>query len=398
MADGQQQDGQRDCACGIVAWADIIDVAGVADAGNDGVAMASEADKGRRRTFHTLDLLRGIAAIAVAGRHMGGAFRQWMPGSHLAVDLFFVLSGFVIAHAYAGRLAAGLGAGAFMRIRLIRLYPLYLLGSLMGVAFAVLAAVIGNPGQADVVTWLAAFGLMLAFLPAPFFNDYQLYPFNNVSWSLIWELAINAVYAVIAPYLSRAWLTAGLIVGAILIVVSAVQFDGLDNGSAVFNWIGGPQRVVFSFLAGIAVYRVWQAGGLAWLRVPPFIAALILLAVFIVRPDGSAPAFDAITVLVVFPALVLAATVEPSPDLRPLCLQLGIASYAIYALHVPLVRLLAAVLFRLGESLTTPVRAAVETGLLLVILGLALLADRWVDRPARAWLSQRYGPSRVVGT
>ena len=98
-------------------------------------------DKQDRRVFGTLDGLRGIAALAVVTRHVPDTtFQDLLPGSTLAVDLFFVLSGFVLAHSYTERLRGEMGAIAFMRVRIIRLYPLYILGSALVAAHFALSA------------------------------------------------------------------------------------------------------------------------------------------------------------------------------------------------------------------------------------------------------------------
>lgn len=82
-----------------------------------GAAAVPEA-----RVFHTLDALRGIAAIGVVIFHMQLAFNPIRaPGGYLAVDLFFIMSGVVLSHAYEGRFRAGMGTVEFMRVRLIRL-------------------------------------------------------------------------------------------------------------------------------------------------------------------------------------------------------------------------------------------------------------------------------------
>ena len=90
-------------------------------------AASAPSVRSGKHVYATLDGIRGIAAALVAMRHAGALFPGWdFPNSGLAVDLFFVISGFVVASAYDRRLADGLTLGAFMRIRLIRLYPLYL--------------------------------------------------------------------------------------------------------------------------------------------------------------------------------------------------------------------------------------------------------------------------------
>lgn len=97
-----------------------------------------------RRTFHGLDALRGVAAVVVVTRHAPAFFGVGLfPNSALGVDLFFVMSGFVIAHAYDERIARGMTALEFFRIRAIRLYPLYILGTLIGAAVAAATLVTG---------------------------------------------------------------------------------------------------------------------------------------------------------------------------------------------------------------------------------------------------------------
>jgi peptidoglycan/LPS O-acetylase OafA/YrhL len=87
-----------------------------------------------RHQFVLLDGLRGVAALAVVVTHALYFFPP-TPMAYLAVDFFFMLSGFVLAHAYGERLRQGMTAGRFMAIRLIRLYPLYALGSALYLPF-----------------------------------------------------------------------------------------------------------------------------------------------------------------------------------------------------------------------------------------------------------------------
>ena len=79
--------------------------------------------------FSTLDGLRGVAAIMVLLYHCD----QMAPRGYLGVDLFFTLSGFVIARAYGDRLASGMPVGRFVALRLVRLYPMYFVGGLLGI-------------------------------------------------------------------------------------------------------------------------------------------------------------------------------------------------------------------------------------------------------------------------
>lgn len=77
------------------------------------------------RTFVTLDALRGIAAIAVVTFHFHEYFFQYTNHGYLAVHFFYMLSGFVLSYAYQQRLDAGWKCAAFLKTRLIRLYPMF---------------------------------------------------------------------------------------------------------------------------------------------------------------------------------------------------------------------------------------------------------------------------------
>src|SRR5215469_9945636 len=98
-----------------------------------------------RRMFYTIDGLRGIAALLVVCRHIVPLHgnRLNFPSSYLAVELFFLFSGFVIAHAYDKRFDAGMSFWEFVKARIIRLYPLYFLGLMIAVLTVPLAISMG---------------------------------------------------------------------------------------------------------------------------------------------------------------------------------------------------------------------------------------------------------------
>lgn len=341
-----------------------------------------------KRLFHTLDMLRGIAAIAVLGRHLGQQLTVFLPSSHLAVDLFFVLSGFVITHAYDKKLRDDLGTGSFIKLRLIRLYPLYLLGTILGLALTG-AQLLMNPDHTSAVTLAVSVIAGLLFLPVPrelSVNHFHMFPFNYPAWSLFWELVINFVYVLIARHLGGGMLRVIIALGAVMLAFGAWHYGDLTGGSSYTSFALGGLRVVYSFFMGIAVYRVWLSGRYPFIRVSPLLAAAILLAIMAVRLDDAAALYDFTIVLAVFPVLVLASTREPEAWLRPACTTLGVLSYPVYALHAPLIKVEQAVQARLAGS-SAVISLALELAFVAGMLVTAWLADRWFDRPVRRWLS-----------
>lgn len=346
---------------------------------------------GEEARYSTLDGMRGIAAIAVATLHIPHFTGNWhLANSFLAVDLFFVLSGFVLAKVYEPRFAADMGALAFLKQRFIRLFPFYALGTALGVLVAIAALRFGGSGLK--VEWSApmlATSLPLSALMVPtpplWPND-LLYPLNTVLWSIFFELVANLVYALTWPVVrsTRALL---LVTGGLALILCGFVAAGisLDGG---FNWGSfgvGTARVGFSFFAGVILARLAskrsENAGLAL----ALVAALPLLLAL----DGG-PIYQLGCIILAFPTLVAAASrIEPSRTAASWFEVLGLCSYPMYALHKPVYQLTLGALvkaFPVAPQLLAPWIALV----FLVLLAAACYALSAVyDVPLRRWLSGR---------
>lgn len=345
----------------------------------------------RRRTFHTLDGLRGVAALAVAFRHIpDNAIAAWTPESYLAVDLFFVLSGFVLAHAYAARLAAGMRVADFAVIRLTRLYPLYLVASLITLALVLVPAWAGHfhPPPRSLRTIVLA----LLFVPTvdPSDPHIGLFPLIGPAWSLFFEFAVNLLFAAIATRLDTRRLALVLAGGAAFLMATVAHFGTLDVGYSQANAWGGFGRVGFAFFAGVAAHRLWAASALPWLRVPAWAAAVAVLAMFHFAPARPA-AWDTALVLVAMPTLVLAsARAEPPRWLARPFAVIGLASYAVYVLTNPVDQWFETLVPWAEVNTFAGAGTAGAVAMVAAILALALALDRWYDVPVRAWLTARH--------
>ena len=341
-----------------------------------------------RRTFHTLDGLRGVAAIAVAFRHIpDNAVALWTPESYLAVDLFFMLSGFVLAHAYADRLARGMGLVDFAVVRLIRLYPLYLIASLITLALVLIPALPGHFHPP--IPSLRIIVLAVLFVPTIAPHD-GLFPLIGPAWSLFFEFAVNIVFALVATRLNPRRLALIVAGGAALLVVAVAQFGTIDIGWGQDNAWGGFGRVGFGFFAGVAVYRLWQADTLPWLRLPAWAAAAVVVAIFAVATRHPAVSDTLIVVLVMPPLILASARGEPGRWLaRPFAL-LGAASYAIYVLTNPVDQWVETLLPWAQVNRYAGLGTTGAVALVVAITGLALALDHWVDRPVRGGLSRAW--------
>ena len=221
----------------------------------------SDADPGR--AYRTLDGLRGVAALIVVTRHAGDVVpSELCPESFLAVDLFFLLSGFVVALAYEQRLLAGRSLLGFMKTRLIRLYPLYALGIGLG-----LLARVGSEGPLNAAFLVQATVIGLLMLPAVPPLPMGGSTLNGPTWTLAPELLVNLVYAALVRRLGRRVLRVIVALGAAGLVASETVYGTLDGGWSVDRFPLLAARLAFSFFLGVAMYRTRPRDGRA--RSPP---------------------------------------------------------------------------------------------------------------------------------
>ena len=340
----------------------------------------SEASKSQ--TFHGMNLMRGIAAIAVVVFHSDSLFGiQIMRSGYLAVDFFFLLSGFVIAHAYDPRLSRGMSFREFAVARMARFMPLYLVGALLGLLLEIVLLVTGS-NHAQGVGQLVLFATLgLLFVPL-LKSGAELFPLNLPSWSLHHELVVNLLFAVFHRRLTMAVL---LVVASVscIGVISGVSFWGSSAfGPMSDHYAVALARAAFSFSVGVMIYRTqpWRS------VLPPKAAMFLIGALFLVpAPPWLRPWFDLTTILVVFPLLLpsLAAYEPRTSFMTRASTFLGDMSYGLYALHYPLIWLVRGACDRVGLS-------SVLCGFLLVIfLPLACaVIERRFDFPIRRWIGR----------
>jgi len=294
------------------------------------------------RHFRTLDALRGLSALAVVFYHLpvGGL----APRGYLAVDLFFLMSGFVVAHAYEERLRSGWGVGRFLLARLKRLWPLYALGIGLGVLCFQLAkefapqhgTIVPDMPLATIVV------LNVMFLPWMAVTRWPMFPLNSPAWSLSVEIVGNLIYGIVARTVSNATLMALTALGAVGLGMIVFRANSLDVGVDASNALGGYVRFAFSFPLGVLFYRHYRASRLPRLHVAwPFVLAMAACVFAGLLPLAGVG--DLIAVLVIFPLLLLASlSREPAPRTAAAFAFVGALSYPLYIVHHPLLDVLRA--------------------------------------------------------
>lgn len=366
------------------------------------------------RRYDILDGLRGVAAVLVICYHFFEGFAttpvdQRFNHGYLAVDFFFVLSGFVIGHAYDGRWRnGGMTAGRFMLRRVVRLHPMVVLGALLGLASYALQGCVHWDGTA--VAWgtvVLALLMTLLMLPAApgaaveVRGNGEMFPINGPQWSLLFEYVASLLYALLLHRLSTRALR--LVVALMAVGLAACALGNISGSyhmgvgwtMADWGWMGGLMRVGFSFGAGLLLTRSFRArrvGGAFWICAA--VIALALAMPYVDSPDGTTPAlanaiYDLTCILLVFPAVVWLGACGATTDAfsTRVCGFLGQISYPVYIIHYPAMYYLYYQVWSRGLTLADvwPTCLAMFVGILLA----AWVAMRYYDEPVRRWLSRR---------
>lgn len=355
--------------------------------GPDAVVLASPV--GKPHQFVTMDGLRGVAALAVIAFHgRVTVYPVRFPSGYLAVDFFFMLSGFVLTFAYGKKLDEGWSTWTYFKTRLVRLYPLYLLGLLLGLGYMVLLNQHRHLGLMS-GGLLGYFALGLMILPVMStrpFSRTTAFPLNYPSWSIFFELLINIAQALFLRRRSSRVLAGVAGVSFLVMVGYAQAFGTINLGLDSPENVLCLARVMFSYAIGMLLFRVWRSRRFR-VKVPPVLIAVVLLGALALPLGRYLVLQEMLVTTLLFPLLILlAATVEPGPRWRPVFQMLGQVSYAIYILHGPLLSILQEIWMHIRHRSIE--KDAPWNGLIFiaVLLGVALLVDRVYDVPARRFL------------
>jgi peptidoglycan/LPS O-acetylase OafA/YrhL len=320
-----------------------------------------------------VDGLRGIAAVCVALMHAHISTVPVLRG-YLAVDFFFILSGYVIARGYEPRFAAGLPAREYAWARIERLYPLLLIGSTIGVAAWAAGYSTFTPND-DADLARALFG---QFAMVPYLSSASSLAFNAALWSISFELLANIAHVVLFPRLTTKRLLMVIAGSFLLLAFMGNRYGSLNIGWMLNSSPGGLGRVMFGFFVGVLLWRTECDWRPHTPRLPFALVGLALLA--LVNAPLAAHGlgirsvlYDLGAVAVAMPLLVVLGVRATGAGRG--ALALGVLSFPIYAIHVPLVDAM-----RLAGWSNEA-----RIGGVAAIAAVAWLMGRHVDEPFNAW-------------
>lgn len=360
---------------------------------------------GRQSPLAQLTSLRFFAALLVLFSHLiffersgnqalSGLYDYVFRQGACGVTFFFILSGFILTHAYERALNdGGIPVLTYLYRRVVRIFPLHLM---VGVAFLAYLALRGDLPPSRAVFF--NFTLLHSWIADPLVH----YSLNGPSWSLSDELFFYALFPLLVKLDQRIlqWLFG---VGLTVIVAGACFAALHVNGYSPFiDWLFYvfPVTRLFEFIAGILLYRAWQAGiGRSWATSASelLLVALVLTIMFSVEWFAVPVVFRyQLAFLPPMAALVLIFAYGGgalSHLLRNSTLQLlGEASFALYLIHRPMITFVERWAGRGTAS---------DVALALAILVLANLAAVFtfvlLDQPVQRWLRRRKSPREATG-
>ena len=369
--------------------------------------------------YELLDGLRGVAALLVLWYHIfeGFAFAQATNGAgdglittlnhgHIAVDFFFILSGFVISYAYDDRWGK-MSLGNFFKRRLIRLHPMLVMGAIIGTAAFLFEGCKQWNGTTTSASWVIIATLLTMLMipalpgaPHEVRGNGEMFPLNGPTWSLWFEYIGNILYALVIhrlPTKALALLTVALGAAHAWFFVGNISgYDMVGVGWTIdeVNFWGGLVRMLFPFTVGMLLARTYIPRiikGAFW------ICTLLLVAVFSVpyiSSTGTASInslYEFACIALLFPAIVWIGACGSCNDnvTGRVNKFLGDISYPLYIVHYPIMYifykwLIKEKLYTLGETW------GISIIVIVVSILLAYACLKLYDEPVRRYLAKRF--------
>ena len=369
--------------------------------------------------YELLDGLRGVAAVLVLFYHIfegfsfaeltneaGDGIIKTLNHGHIAVDFFFILSGFVISYAYDSRWKS-MNTWQFFKRRLIRLHPMLIMGAIIGTLTFAIAGFTRWDGTTTHTGWVMMAMLLTMFMipalpgvPYEVRGNGEMFPLNGPGWSLFFEYIGNILYALFIRRLSTGIL---MLLTIILGCLHAWFFIGNISGYDMVgvgwtidevNFFGGLVRMLFPFTMGMLIARTFKprkVKGAFWICSTMLIA---LFSVPYIAPAGNISInslYEFVCIAAIFPFIVwLGACGSCGAKDKRINKVLGDISYPLYIVHYPIMYLFYAWLIKKGYYNLSD---CWEMVLLVVVssIVLAFLCLKLYDEPVRQWLTKKIG-------
>ena len=353
--------------------------------------------------YEILDGLRGVAALIVVAFHLfetysTGTDTQILNHGYLAVDFFFILSGFVIGYAYDDRWNR-MSLTDFFKRRLVRLHPLVVMGTLIGALMFYIGDNPRLPLVGETPWWQVLLIMLLGMTMLPALKQWDIRgwgetnPLNGPTWSLMWEYVANIVYALFLRRLSK-------VVLGIFVVCSAVLTLDVCLNIDMFSLLSGREYAANTVIGGWSIdaeqgyigHFISVRGGFWWCSA--VIAVVFCLPCIPGGVKGDVSClngwYNAVSILIVFPLVIMAGAGSTIHGKRgvAVCRFLGEISYPLYITHFPWTFVqMQWVTSHKDAPLSQHIFVSVGVYILCVAIAYAVL--KLYDEPVRQWLKER---------
>ncbi|MCD9576354.1 acyltransferase family protein [Flavobacterium soyae] len=368
-----------------------------------------------KKHYEILDGLRGVAAILVVAFHIfetfsgGNRFIQIINHGYLAVDFFFLLSGFVVAYAYDDRWG-NMTQWEFYKRRLIRLQPMVIMGMIIGAVFYYFqASDILFPQIAGMPVWKLILTMFIGFtlLPIPPSMEIrgwgEMHPLNGPAWSLFFEYIANILYALIFRRFSNKVLSVFVLIFAGLLInytVFGPKGDVIGGWSLNLEQMNvGFTRLLYPFFAGILLSRL---GKLIHIKGAFWVCSILITIILALPRFGDENSiwlnglYESFVIILIFPVIVAigAGGQIKSAFSTKICKLLGDISYPIYITHYPLIYWYTA--WVVDNKVSIQDGYALGIGVLIASILIAYLCLKLYDEPVRNWLQNKFQKRKIA--
>lgn len=362
-----------------------------------------------KKYYEILDGLRGVAAILVVAFHIfetfagGNRFKQIINHGYLAVDFFFLLSGFVVAYAYDDRWGK-MTQWEFYKRRLIRLQPMVIMGMIIGAVFYYFqASDILFPQIAGMPVWKLILTMLIGFtlLPIPPSMEIrgwgEMHPLDGPAWSLFFEYIANILYALFFRKFSNKTLGIFVLLFAGMLInytVFGPKGDVIGGWSLNLEQMNiGFTRLLYPFFAGILLSRL---GKLIHIKGAFWVCSLLITVILCVPRIGDENSlwmngiYESVCIILLFPLIVSvgAGGEIKNPFSLKICKLLGDISYPIYITHYPLIYWYTA--WVVDNKVSIQDGYGLGIGVLIASIVIAYLCLKLYDEPVRNWLQNKF--------